>query len=132
MKLGKPTDIQKTPSRGCLGMIARLLQSLTSARKPKSSVTKLEVEVWDEYPPIDTASTIADGFKYAIRLDRLCDRAIRDLEDWDYSYITSDTPKTEWNREEPKERFDRLMESSYDVYDLIAEREAIAKNSNIA
>ena len=51
MKLGKATDIQKTPSRGGLGMIvnesktpgARSLQSLTSARKATSSVMKKTV-----------------------------------------------------------------------------------------
>ncbi|KAF1766513.1 hypothetical protein GCK72_006470 [Caenorhabditis remanei] len=209
MKLGKPADIQKTTSRGGVGMIvnesktpgARSLQSLTFifqdeqedivleeqqplkqkeiektpcspidtvdryqtsdslcdiiaddmlnwsdrvvVRFDKEPLTdfidpkvveaeemaKLEVEEWDEYPPIDPASRIADDFNYPISLDELCDHDIDELEDGDNPPITSYTPKIEWNREERKERFDRLMKSSYDVYDLIAEREAIAKNS---
>uniref|UniRef100_A0A1I7TSL1 Securin n=1 Tax=Caenorhabditis tropicalis TaxID=1561998 RepID=A0A1I7TSL1_9PELO len=48
MKLGRPAEIQKTPSRGGLGMIvnesktpgARSLQSLASSRKPTSSIVK--------------------------------------------------------------------------------------------
>ncbi|EGT56393.1 hypothetical protein CAEBREN_05078 [Caenorhabditis brenneri] len=57
MKLGKPTDIQKTPSRGGLGMIinesktpgARSLQSLASARKATTSVVKNTLPLSTEF-----------------------------------------------------------------------------------
>ncbi|KAF1766130.1 hypothetical protein GCK72_006086 [Caenorhabditis remanei] len=230
MKLGKATDIQKTPSRGGLGMIvnesktpgARSLQSLTSARKATSSVmkktvptnigfeifqdeqedivmeeqqplkqkeiektpcspidtvdryqksdslcdiiaddmlnwsdqdvvlfdeeprsdfidpkvveaeemAKLGVEEWDEYPPIDTASRIADDFNYPISLDEFKYEPDVELEEGDYPPITN-AQEIEWNPEEWKKISDRLMESSYDVYDLIAEEAAIAEDAAI-
>ena len=93
-------------------------------------MAKLGVEEWDEYPPIDTASRIADDFNYPISLDEFKYELDVELEEGDYPPITN-AQEIEWNPEEWKKISDRLMESSYDVYDLIAEEAAIAEDAAI-
>ncbi|PIC46710.1 hypothetical protein B9Z55_006312 [Caenorhabditis nigoni] len=91
-------------------------------------LASLGIEQWDEYPPIDPASRIADDFNYPLSLDEFHQEGDVKLEEaTDYPELYNDVETNTMSREEFQKMAESLLNKceDYNIDDLLAEEASI-------
>ncbi|CAP24056.2 Protein CBR-IFY-1 [Caenorhabditis briggsae] len=93
-----------------------------------NELASLGIEEWNEYPPIDPASRIADDFNYPLSLDEFHQEGDVKLEEaTDYPELYNDVETDTMSREEFQKMVESLLNKyeDYNIDDLLAEEASI-------